>query len=112
MMSRKKEYYEGDFIARQVSFYAGLPEKQRRHFLAMEYERLGVGSKRYLARTFGCDRKTINKGLRELAADNYQADYSRQRGVGGGRKKRGDHSGVDGLDTGVCRAKHGGQSDR
>jgi len=38
-MSPKKAYYEGNFIARQVSFYAGFPEKQRRHFLAMEYER-------------------------------------------------------------------------
>jgi len=34
-MSQKKEYYEGDFIAKQVSFYAGLPEKQRRHFPAI-----------------------------------------------------------------------------
>lgn len=94
-MSQKKVFYESDFIVKQVSFYAGLPEKQRRHFLAMEYERLGFGSKRYLARTFGCDRKTINKGLRELAAENYQADYTRQRIVGGGRKKRSDHHGTD-----------------
>jgi hypothetical protein len=98
-MNQKKTYYEGDFISKQLSFYASLPEKQRRHFLAMEYERLGVGSKRYLARTFGCDRKTINKGLRELAAENYQADYSRQREAGGGRKKRSDNRRTDNLDT-------------
>ncbi len=87
-MAKDKEHYESGFLEKQVSYYRSLPEKQRRHFLAMEYERLGVGSKRYLARVFGCDRKTINKGLRELADDNYQADYTRQRRVGGGRKKK------------------------
>jgi biotin operon repressor len=87
-MRIKKEYYETDFVAKQHSFYASLPEKQRRHFLALEYERLGVGSQRYLARVFGCSRKTISKGLRELAEHHYQVDYSRQRIAGGGRKKK------------------------
>lgn len=87
-MSRSKEYYESDFLEKQLSYYASLPEKQRRHFLAMEYERLGVGSKRYVSRVFSCDRKTINKGLRELSANSYQGDYRRQRMAGGGRKKK------------------------
>jgi hypothetical protein len=87
-MRKAKSYYEDDFLEKQLSYYRSLPEKQRRHFLAMEYERLGVGSKRYVAGIFGCHRQTINKGLRELAADNYETDYSRQREVGGGRKKR------------------------
>ena len=87
-MSMKKEYYAGDFLEKQLNYYASLPEKQRRHFLAMEWERLGVGSKRYLSRVFCCDRKTITKGLRELSANHYQGDYSRQRIAGGGRKKK------------------------
>lgn len=87
-MSKRKAYYASDFLEKQLSYCASLPEKQRRHFLALEYERLGVGSKRYLARIFGCDRKTINKGLQELSANHYQGDYSRQRRVGGGRKKK------------------------
>jgi len=94
-MRRKKEHYESDFVEKQLSYYAGLPEKQRRHFLAMEYLRLGVGSQRYLASIFNCSRKTILKGVRELSADNYEADYRRQREVGGGRKKRSDHQGTD-----------------
>ena len=98
-MSKKKEYYESDFIEKQLNYYRSLPEKQRRHFLAMEYERLGIGSKRYLARVFKCDRKTINKGLLELSENNYQSDYTRQRVVGGGRKKRSNDSGTDKLDT-------------
>jgi DNA invertase Pin-like site-specific DNA recombinase len=87
-MSRAKSHYEADFLEKQLSYYQGLPEKQRRHFLAMEYERLGLGSKRYLARIFGCHRQTINKGLRELSENNYETDYSRQRSAGGGRKKK------------------------
>jgi hypothetical protein len=87
-MGIKKEHYEHDFLTKQLSYYAGLPEKQRRHFLAMEYERLGVGSQRYLAKVFSCSRKTISKGVRELSQINYKGDYTRQRVAGGGRKKK------------------------
>jgi len=94
-MRKKKEHYESDFVERQLSYYQGLPEKQRRHFLAMEYLRLGVGSQRYMAKIFSCSRKTILKGVRELAENNYEVDYSKQRAVGGGRKKRSDNRGTD-----------------
>jgi hypothetical protein len=94
-MRRKKEHYESDFVEKQLNYYLNLPEKQRRHFLAMEYLRLGVGSQRYLASVFNCSRKTILKGVRELAAANCERDYSRQREVGGGRKKRSCESGID-----------------
>ena len=87
-MGRSKDYYDSVFLEKQLMFYTSLPEKQRRHFLAMEYERLGRGSKRYISRVFSCDRQTINKGLQELLESNYQSDYSRQRKVGGGRKKK------------------------
>jgi hypothetical protein len=87
-ISKKKDYYDSIFLAKQLGYYSSLPEKQRRHFLAMEYERLGIGSKRYLSRVFGCDRQTINKGLSELSANDYKMDYSRQRIIGGGRKKK------------------------
>jgi hypothetical protein len=110
-MSKCKEHYEADFLAKQLRYYGSLPEKQRRHFLALEYERLGVGSQRYLARVFGCDRKTITKGQRELAASDYQVDYSRQRKAGGGRKKRTDPRPIEHVDFVVCRAAYGGESD-
>ena len=87
-MSQATSYYAEAFLAQQRNYYTSLPEKQRRHFLALEYQRLGVGSKRYLARVFGCARQTINKGQRELAQSNYQVDYARQRAAGGGRKKK------------------------
>ncbi len=87
-MSRIKDYYDSDFLAKQLKYYGVLPEEQRRHFLAMEYERLGKGSQRYLSRVFKCDRRTITKGLNELQTSDYQIDYSRQRLSGGGRKKK------------------------
>ncbi len=87
-MSKIKEHYNAAFLDKQLRYYSSLPEKQRRHFLALEYARLGGGSKRYLARVFACDRKTINKGVQELSAHNYQGDYSWQRKPGGGRKKK------------------------
>jgi hypothetical protein len=37
-MSKCKEHYEADFLAKQLRYYGSLPEKQRRHFLALEYE--------------------------------------------------------------------------
>lgn len=87
-MSKAKNYYADDFLEKQLNYYQSLPEKQRRHFLAMEYERLGRGSKRYLARVFGCARQTIRKGVSELSEQNYKGDYTRQRAAGGGRKKK------------------------
>jgi DNA invertase Pin-like site-specific DNA recombinase len=87
-MSKAKSYYEDGFLEKQLNYYRSLPEKQRRHFLAMEFERLGEGSKHYLARVFGCGRQTIRKGWRELSESNYETDYTRQRIEGGGRKKK------------------------
>ena len=87
-MSKAKTYYEDDFVEKQLRYYRSLPEKQRRHFLALEFARLGSGSKHYLARVFGCGRQTIRKGVRELAENNYETEYSRQRAAGGGRKKK------------------------
>ena len=94
-MARNKEHYDSDFLEKQLSYYQSIPEKQRRHFLAMEYLRLGVGSQRYLASIFNCSRKTILKGVRELTAKNYEGDYLRQREAGGGRKKRSADRGTD-----------------
>lgn len=72
----------------QVNYCQSLPEKQRRHFIAMEYLRLGEGSQRYLAELFGCSRQTIINGVTELQSSDFNIDYSTQRAPGGGRKKK------------------------
>lgn len=83
--------YETEEIERQkINYFSSLPEKQRRHFLAQEYLRLGEGSQRYLSKLFGCSRQTLVTGLKDLKANDFKIDYSRQRKPGGGRKKRVD----------------------
>jgi hypothetical protein len=72
-----------------VAFAAGLSEKARRHFLALQYKQLGEGSQRYLAQIFNCSRITITTGVQEIeGADESTFDYGRQRKAGGGRKKK------------------------
>jgi hypothetical protein len=70
-----------------VAYSNQLPEKARRHFLAIQYKRLGRGSQSYLAKVFGCSRITITNGVNELESGE-PIDFNRQRRAGGGRKKR------------------------
>lgn len=84
-----KHYYSQESLQYKKKYYEFLPEKARRHFLGQEYLHLGPGSQRYLARVFACSRDTILKGSRQVSAVDFQADYTRQRAEGGGRKKRG-----------------------
>lgn len=82
------KYTEAE-LSNKLKYYKSLPEKVRRHFLALEYQHLGKGSQRYVAQVFGCSRSTIIKGGLELAAaQDEPIDYTRQRKVGGGRKKK------------------------
>lgn len=88
MKTPSKQYYSQASLEYKKKYYQMLPEKARRHFLGQEYLHLGSGSQRYLAQVFGCSRDTIQKGSREVSAPDFQADYSRQRVAGGGRKKK------------------------
>lgn len=91
-MRVKEDYNNAEFAAHQLHYYLGLSEKNQRHFLGMEYLRLGRGSQRYLALIFNCSRNRIARGLSEIqamTASSEIADYGRQRKEGGGRKKRG-----------------------
>lgn len=88
MGRQSKQYYSEESLEHKRKYYAVLPEKARRHFLGQEYLHLGSGSQRYLARVFGCSRDTIQQGAREVSATDFQADYTRQRIAGGGRKKK------------------------
>jgi len=82
-------YYSVSELSKKLKYYKGLPEKARRHFLALEYESLGKGSQRYIAQVFSCSRDTIIKGGLELGCmEAGTLDYSRQRKEGGGRKKK------------------------
>lgn len=88
MSAKKKTYYDDSVLEYQLKFFQTLSEKQRRHFLAYEYLKLGFGSQRYLAKVFGCARQIIVDGVKEVQSPDFVADYTRQRSVGGGRKKK------------------------
>ena len=87
-MATKKEFYDKQILAGLIKYVNNLPEKERRHYIAMEYIRIGRGSQRYLAKTFGCARQIIINGVKELKSEDYWPDYTRQRRKGGGRKKK------------------------
>jgi len=81
--------YDNEEIERQkLNYFSSLSEKQGRHFLALEYLKLGEGSQRYLSKLFGCSRQRILNGIKELKSNDFKVDYKRQRKVGGGRKKK------------------------
>jgi len=47
-------------------YYDSLNEKDRRRYAALEAMRIGHGGQTYISQLFGCDRKTIRKGIKEL----------------------------------------------
>lgn len=90
-MRPKINYYTLAVELAKVRYYQGLSEKQQRHFLGMEYIMLGRGSKLYLSKLYQCSRNRIALGYEEillLQATDGIADYTRQRKIGGGAKKK------------------------
>jgi hypothetical protein len=68
-------------------FYVTLSEKDRRRYAAIEARKLGRGGVTYMARVLGCDRKTIQAGMKELDDLPEQDERARRiRKPGGGRK--------------------------
>lgn len=47
-------------------FYLSLSEKDRRHYAAIEANKLGHGGIQYIAELFDCSRQTVSAGLEEL----------------------------------------------
>ena len=47
-------------------FYISLSEKDKRHYAAVEAEKLGHGGINYIAELFSCSRQTVYDGLVEL----------------------------------------------
>lgn len=68
-----------------LKFYSSLSEPDRRRFASLEAEKLGHGGRIYIRNLFGCDFKTIKKGMNEL--NKGAIDFSEKlRRQGGGRK--------------------------
>ena len=54
-------------VERQMKeLYGSLNEKDRRRYAAVEASKLGYGGQTYIVELFGCDYKTLRRGLEEL----------------------------------------------
>jgi hypothetical protein len=67
--------------------YHSLPERLRRQYAAIESQKIGWGGQTYISELFGLNPRSIRLGVRELTKDLPSTMQSRQRRVGGGRKK-------------------------
>ena len=62
--------------------YQSLGERDRRRYAAVEVEKLGHGGLEYIAKLFGCDPKTIRRGMAELESEEeLTSERQRKKGV-------------------------------
>jgi hypothetical protein len=59
-------FYPLDVERAMQQVFHSLGERDRRIYAAVEACKLGHGGIGYIAQLFGCDRKTIRRGLQEL----------------------------------------------
>ena len=65
-----------------VRFHQSLNERDRRRYAAVEATKLGHGGIEYVARVFGCDPKTISRGIKELETnEDLAGDRQRKKGA-------------------------------
>lgn len=75
-------HYPLDIERAMQQVFHSLAERERRIYAAVEAAKLGHGGIGYIARLFGCDRKTIRRGLQELARPtSLPSGYSRKKGA-------------------------------
>jgi len=82
--------YNDNQELQMCTFFSGLSEKDKRHYAAIESQKLGRGGQAYISRLFGISPLCIRKGVRELADASLMAEIPthKQRRQGGGRKKK------------------------
>lgn len=73
-----------DVELNMTRLYNSLSEKDKRRYAAIEAQKLGYGGISYISVLFGCDDKTISKGIRELSNDEAMG-LDGIRKPGGGR---------------------------
>jgi hypothetical protein len=75
-------FYPLDLERAMQHVFHSLAERDRRLYAAVEAAKLGHGGIGYIAKLFGCDRKTIRRGLQELAQPPLiSAGRSRKKGA-------------------------------
>jgi len=79
--------YDTELEKCMIMLYGSLSEKDRRRYAAVEAQKLGHGGIIYIATLFGCDEKTIKRGLSEFGDE----EKMKQAGIrlpGGGAQSK------------------------
>ena len=77
------------------NFYNSLNEKSRRHYAALEANKLGFGGISYVCRLLRCSEHTVKRGIQEMSKP-LPPWKDRIRLAGGGRKREIDkQAGID-----------------
>lgn len=90
-MARKKiKVYADDIERIMLRHYSTLSEKDQRHYLAVEAEKIGYGGITYIAELFGVTRNRVYHGIDELRNPELLAEIpaGKQRRQGGGAPKK------------------------
>jgi len=82
--------YSQEIEQKMKLFFAGLSEKDQRHYAAQEAIKLGWGGKSYISALFEISHHRIRRGEKELNDASVLAEIpeNKQRRKGGGRKKK------------------------
>ncbi len=79
--------YPPEIEAAIKKFYQTLSEKDKRRYVAIEALKLGHGGIIYIADVVGCNRDTVNEGIKEFRELPSNSGYDKRiRKHGGGRK--------------------------
>ena len=87
--------YIAELESNMQTLYLSFSEKDRRRYAAIEAKKLGHGGIVYISVLFGCDEKTIQKGLAELNCEESMGQNT-IRQPGGGRNSKIEY--YDGID--------------
>lgn len=82
--------YNQEIESQLLYHFSQLNEKEKRHYVALEALKLGVGGKTYIRKLFGISDYLIRKGIEELANKSLRDEIpeGKLRRIGGGRKKK------------------------
>ena len=65
-----KRFYGRGVEEGMIICYDSLSEKDRRRYAAIEVQKLPYGGQKYISKLLGCDEKTIQQGLLDLANED------------------------------------------
>lgn len=95
--------YNDELEKNMRSLYDSLSEKDRRRYAGIEAKKLGHGGIVYIATLFGCDEKTIRKGINELANEECMNQASIRRSGAGRTSAISNHPDIDEIFLDILR---------